>query len=1007
MKPNLLFFLLLAFFYPRDASAQTETKFSASDGKDGDNFGRSIVVDGDNAIIGAPFGDSGNRINTGAAYIFEKQGSDWMEVAKLIAKGGELLDFFGWSVSIDKDIALVGAYKTDERGAAYVFERQGDDWTEVSKLTADDSSNDDGFGVSVAISGTYVIIGSSGDDTGGLNAGSAYIFERQDGQWNQIIRLTSSDPKQNEFFGSSVVIQENYAFVGATGSGGLGLGCVYVFHRDEGEWVEVDKLVSSDAAQNDQFGAFLSIEGDELIIGANLDDDKEQASGSAYVFQLEEAGWIEKNKLVAYDGAEEDLFGTSVAVNDDVVAVGSHQDDDNGDKSGSAYIYQRRGSAWELATKLTASDGVANDQFGYAVALHENEVLVGAWRSANDGIHTGSVYVYDLIVAPQIVSQAITEIVVGGSYAYKVEATGAPAPTFSLEIAPSGMVIDPVSGLIEWAPNQLGDFDITVAVSNDVDPSDTQSFVLSVIGGTAPMITSIPETAATVNQAYSYDVEAAGFPLPTFQLNAQPEAMVIDSNTGLIEWVPIEPGDFDVTVVALNGIVPADTQRYVVNVAGIAPVIMSTPDTTIQVFQTYSYNVEASGIPASTYGLAQAPEGMTIDSLTGVVEWTPNDLGVFDIQIVAKNGTAPADSQQFALTVNGIAPSITSAPGLSAYLNKEYTYDVEATGFPPAVFDLTITPEGMLIDSLTGLIEWTPIELGRFVVWIGASNGVVPADSQAYAIIVGALSPLIVSSPDTLAMVDELYTYDVEALGTPAPKYNLTVFPEGMVMDSTTGLLEWTPATPGDFDITIVASNGNVPPDSQDYTITVTGIAPVISSIPDTIGIVGHLYTYEVEAMGNPVPWFSLTANPEGMVIDSLTGLIEWTPIEPGAFEVNVESKNGVVPSASQSYRIMIADNVSNELEEGIPDIFEVKTNYPNPFMTSTTIEFSLPESVGMKIVVYDVLGRSLEVLFEGVKPAGRHRLIWEAEPSLPEGLYLLQVKTNKGDRHIITIMKL
>ena len=159
-----------------------EIKLTVNDAAAEDHFGRSVSVSGDYAIVGAPHDDDGGY-SSGSAYIFKRNGFTFTEQAKLTAGDGAEYDYFGYSVAISGDYAIVGAYGDDDggesSGSAYIFKREGDTWTEQAKLTAGDASSEDYFGYSVAISGDYAIVGAYGDDDGGESSGSAYIFKRE------------------------------------------------------------------------------------------------------------------------------------------------------------------------------------------------------------------------------------------------------------------------------------------------------------------------------------------------------------------------------------------------------------------------------------------------------------------------------------------------------------------------------------------------------------------------------------------------------------------------------------------------------------------------------------------------------------------------------------------------------------------------------------------------------------------------------------------------------------
>ena len=388
----------MADFFP-------ESKRTASDGAVADYFGYAVSVSGDYAVIGA-YGDDDNGMNSGSAYIFERDGAgNWSEVQKLTASDGAVEDKFGWSVSISGDYAVIGAY-LDDSGSAYVFKRSGSagNWSEVEKLTASDAAEGDRFGYAVSIVGNTVVVGAYYDtniDNGSLS-GSAYVFERDGaGNWSEVQKLTASDAAASDYFGRSVSSSGNTMVIGADydDDNGSASGSAYVFERDGfGNWSEVQKLTASDGAVGDYFGWKVLISGEALVVSANYDDDNADNSGSAYVFERDGDGiWQEIQKLTASDGAASDYFGRSVSISGNKVVIGVDWDDDNGNNSGSAYVFERDGAGnWIEVQKLLASDGVAFNLFGRSVSISGETVVVGAYNDDDNGSSSGSAYMFDL-----------------------------------------------------------------------------------------------------------------------------------------------------------------------------------------------------------------------------------------------------------------------------------------------------------------------------------------------------------------------------------------------------------------------------------------------------------------------------------------------------------------------------------------------------------------------------------------------------------------------------------
>jgi hypothetical protein len=368
-------------------------KLAASDGAATDNFGYSVSISGDTAVVGA----LGDDTFQGSVYVFERNqsGADsWGQVGKLTASDGAAMDLFGWSVSISGDTVVSGAWgSAGDQGAAYVFERNqdgADAWGEVTKLLADDGAAGDNFGHSVCINGDAVIAGAPDDDA----RGSVYRFERnQDGAdvWGQVDKLVSPDTAAGDHFGYSVTLSGRHSIVGAWGSDG-GSGIAHVFARGNVYWSEKANPIASDGAPDDYFGTSASISGDTVVVGASRDDSYR---GSVYVFKRNQGGansWSQVTKLTALDGVSGDRFGSSVAICGDTIVVGAPGDDGY---QGSAYVFRRNEDgpdAWGQVAKLTASDGVAGDRFGSSVSLSGDTAVIGAYRAA---LTRGSAYVFE------------------------------------------------------------------------------------------------------------------------------------------------------------------------------------------------------------------------------------------------------------------------------------------------------------------------------------------------------------------------------------------------------------------------------------------------------------------------------------------------------------------------------------------------------------------------------------------------------------------------------------
>jgi hypothetical protein len=381
-----------AYIFTSECGQWTEAQNpTASDAAAGDEFGFSVAVSGDTVVVGA------NRKNlvTGAVYIYSRnQGGagNWGEVKKLTASDGAEFNNFGFSVGIDADTIVVGAQdKNTFRGAVYLFGRnQGgvNNWGQIKILTASDAAVGNFFGVSVGISGDLVVVGSSGNNN---FTGAAYVFNRHQGgtdNWGEVRKVTASDGAEEDQFGRSVAISGDTVTVGAFHKDGFA-GAAYVFGRHQGgadTWGQVKKLTASDAAQGDELGMPVSISGDTVVVGASANNS---GIGAAYVFGRHQGGadnWGEIKKLTASDGIEGDRFGFWTGVSGDTVVVGAVN---KNSVTGSAYLFGRNlGGAdnWGELQQLTASDAAENDQFGVSVAISGETVVIGAGgKNGNTG----------------------------------------------------------------------------------------------------------------------------------------------------------------------------------------------------------------------------------------------------------------------------------------------------------------------------------------------------------------------------------------------------------------------------------------------------------------------------------------------------------------------------------------------------------------------------------------------------------------------------------------------
>jgi hypothetical protein len=374
---------------PACAAVAQQAYVKASNTDAGDEFGRSVAVWGDTMVIGAAAedsqasgigGDGGDDslLDSGAAYVFVRNGSTWTQQAYLKASNPGSEDHFGFSVAIHADTIVVGAYREDsgsagvngnpfdesatDSGAAYVFVRVGSTWTQQAYLKASNPGNSDQFGRAVAVHGDTVLVGSWFEDSNasGVNgnpadessadSGAAYVFVRNGSSWAQQAYLKASNNGAGDRFGGfQVAISEHTAVVGAY-------------------------LEDSNA----------------IGVNGNQASNSADASGAAYVFVRSGSTWTQQAYLKASNTGAGDWFGCAAAISGDTIVCGAYREDAftvgvDGDgsgngapDSGAAYVFVRNGSTWTQQAYLKATNTWPNDWFGYSVATSGETIVVGA-----------------------------------------------------------------------------------------------------------------------------------------------------------------------------------------------------------------------------------------------------------------------------------------------------------------------------------------------------------------------------------------------------------------------------------------------------------------------------------------------------------------------------------------------------------------------------------------------------------------------------------------------------
>lgn len=471
-------------------------------------FGFAVAISGDTVVVGA-FNENSDGVgvngtqtgntatNSGAAYVFVRNGSNWTQQAYLKASNAQAGDLFGISVAIDGDTIVVGASQEDSAavgvngnpannsatnsGAVYIFTRDGTNWSQQAYLKASNTGAGDRFGARVAIAGKMVIAAATAEDSGavGVNgneadesvpgAGAVYVFVRSGANWTQEAYLKAFNPQTSANFGLPVSLNEDTLVVGAPNeaSNARGIngnqndessfmsGAAYVFVRQGTNWTQQAYLKASNSEMGDRFGDAVTVFGDTVVVGARWEDsgaigvngdqqnNSAREAGAAYVFVREGTNWTQQAYLKASNASRSDAFGTSVALTGNTLVVGAIGESSssagvNGDQngrgafySGAAYVFVRAGTNWTQQAFVKASTPDLGDDFGFSAGISGNTIVLGALNESSSatGIngdqtnnavpYSGAAYIFTAAPQPGVSIRWRGEY----TYSYQLQAT--------------------------------------------------------------------------------------------------------------------------------------------------------------------------------------------------------------------------------------------------------------------------------------------------------------------------------------------------------------------------------------------------------------------------------------------------------------------------------------------------------------------------------------------------------------------------------------------------------
>ena len=393
--------------YPDLFGAVEEAWITPHPENTGARFGNAIAFSRNTVVVGSPNDrlswGTGKLYGVGSVHVYVQNSGTWVQQARLSPNEPQSGEHFGVSVAIYKDTIVVGASgknlegKTDI-GVAYVFTRNGDEWTEQARIEPADGEENDYFGTAVAISGDRLIVGADGKDIETLtDAGKVYTFTRSGNQWTEKQSFTAPAPVADGSFGYALALEGARLVVGAPSK--MGIGAAYIFYRTGGTWMLESNIDPKDDKSGDRFGDSVALHQGTIVVGspyADPDSGNGQVinGGAVYVFKQKANSWQQSAKIVPENGQNFDHFGDSVAIDQKMVVGGATGYDHFGrSDAGAAYLFKLTKGKWVPQTQIVPSQSDPKSFYGKSVILDNDQIVIGKPGPVSQ---SGTIYIHSI-----------------------------------------------------------------------------------------------------------------------------------------------------------------------------------------------------------------------------------------------------------------------------------------------------------------------------------------------------------------------------------------------------------------------------------------------------------------------------------------------------------------------------------------------------------------------------------------------------------------------------------
>jgi hypothetical protein len=914
-----------------------------------DKFGESMAADGNRLIIGAP-DDPNSGLYSGAAHIFVKNNGNWIRETTLTAGDAAYQDYFGVSVDIEGDFAIVGAFLKKfsgvEAGAAYIFQNIAGTWTQTARFYGDEPAEEAWFGASVSISNGFAVVGAPNENMG---TGAAYIFHYNGTTWERFKKLQKDRELSavGDFFADSVSLDRNRLIIGIPGEN-QGRGAIQFFYFDGTDWIQQTKI---DGFGNDYFGEAVALYGDYAIAGMAGDDHDQ---GAYYIFQWDGTDWLKTAQLISGENFPESRFGTSVAINDKYAVVGSANKEP---VSGSAFIYQNQGGSWGSIAKVAAGDTEMYHAFGSAVAISGESFAVGSFEN----------FILDE-------SGNSTEDLCGAVYVYSLsENTGDTDSSVSIT-ASATIVLQGESATLNWKTQNISSCTIAPAIgtvdlegSMKVYPDRTTTYTITGHG---------PEG----NVEDSVTITVVANEIPTVTLNAAPltfrsgETVTLSWESESAASCLINNNIGDVPLSGSMTVRPAGTTTYTITATGVngtaeASATVALDQTPLVDLTASAATVEKGGTVTLRWRSINADSAF-IQGIGGVpvnagAVIALNKTSTFLITVTGPGGTA-TDS----VTITVIEP----VPTISIIAIPETIYlgESAALGWLSENADMVVMEPDFGEVILKGSRIVYPIETTTYTVTATGPGGTAGA-----SITVEVQNPieLTITSP---TIGETITRPDVLVEGT---FHHVKGLETGIVVNGIPAMIyenrfvaNHVPLMPGQETIRVVATDTrgitntidrNLNMDVSGHYITLranpeSGLSPLETSltidgtfsIPDSTitssdpSAVEYLESnsdnYKIVVTGNGFYYLTATAqNPEGGTCSNTIAVLaqerqefdaklraKWEGMKNGLRFGNIETAVGFIEKSKKEiydYNFNLLKDHLSEIEAGMQDLTLVK----------------------------------------------------------------------------------